>query len=245
MKATSLALLALFSLVGFFLTERLGAEVKLPPASATPAELVKAALQTELDGPSTLRATLLSDALERDPNFAPARWQSGFVRLDGDWVKIDDVPQRATDDKRLTAYRKQRDEMVDTADNHRALARWCHKNQLLDEERVHWAKVMEFERGDAEALAALGLQLYDGRWLTRADRRGEAARWGSAASGTQVATANHKVAQRHRPRQCQGSRQGAGGLAFARRSGGHSRVGSGVYGQCRLGEIPGIESVVD
>jgi hypothetical protein len=178
MKATSFALLALFSLVGFLLTERLGAEVKLPPATATPAELVKAALQTELDGPSTLRTTLLSDALERDPNFAPARWQSGFIRIDGDWVKIDDVPQRAGADKKLTSYRKLRDAMVDMADNHRALARWCHKNQLLDEERVHWAKVMEFERGDAEALAALGLQLYDGRWLTRAQIDAEKQRAG-------------------------------------------------------------------
>jgi hypothetical protein len=178
MKTTSLAALVLFLLVGSALTERLGAEVKLPGESATPADLVQAALQSEVDGASTLRATLLSDALERDPNFAPARWQSGFVRFDGDWVKIDDVPERAATDKKLIAYRKQRDAMVDTADNHRALARWCHKNQLPDEERVHWAKVMEFERGDAEALAALGLQLYDGRWLTRAQIDAEKQRAG-------------------------------------------------------------------
>jgi hypothetical protein len=158
MKATSRAVLVLFSLVGTFLTQRLRAEVKLPAATATPAELVTAALQSELDGPSTVRAGLLSDALARDPSFAPARWQSGFVRFDGSWVKVDGVPQRAAADKKLTAYRKLRDAMVDTADNHRVLARWCHKNQLPDEERVHWAKVMEYERGDSEALAALGLQ---------------------------------------------------------------------------------------
>ena len=168
MKATSLAALVLFLLVGSILTARLRAEVKLPGATATPAELVQAALQSEVDGASSLRTTLLSDALERDPNFAPARWHSGFVRIDGDWIKVDDVPERATADKKLIAYRKQRDAIVDTADNHRALARFCHKNQLADEERVHWAKVLEFERGDAEALAALGLKLHEGRWLTRA-----------------------------------------------------------------------------
>ncbi len=178
MKATSLAALVLFLLVGSPLTEQLRAEVKLPAATATPAELVKAALQSELDGASSLRATLLSDALARDSNFAPARWHSGFVRIDGDWVKVDDVPERAASDKKLTAYRKLRDAMVDTADNHRALARFCHKNQLPDEERVHWAKVMEFERGDAEALAALGLKLHEGRWLTRAQIDAEKQRAG-------------------------------------------------------------------
>jgi hypothetical protein len=178
MKTTSLAALVLFLLVGSPLTERLRAEVKLPVTTATPAELVKAALQSELDGASTVRATLLSDALARDPNFAPARWHSGFVRFDGNWVKVDDVPERAATDKRLIAYRKQRDAMVDTADNHRVLARFCHKNQLADEERVHWAKVMEFERGDAEALAALGLQLHEGRWLTRAQIDAEKQRAG-------------------------------------------------------------------
>ncbi len=178
MKVTSLAALVLFLLAGSPLTGRLGAEAKLPGASATPAELVKAALQSEIDGASTLRASLLSDALERDPDFAPARWHSGFVRYDGSWLKVDDVPERAADDKRLIVYRKQRDAMVDTADNHRALARWCHKNQLPDEERVHWAKVLEFERGDAEALAALGLKLHEGRWLTRAQIDAEKQRAG-------------------------------------------------------------------
>lgn len=178
MKATSLVVLVLFLLVGSPPTERLRAEVKLPAATATPAELVKAALQSELDGASALRATLLSDALARDSNFAPARWHSGFVRFGDDWVKVDDVPQRAATDKKLTAYRKQRDAMVDTADNHRSLARWCHKNQLPDEERVHWAKVLEFERGDAEALAALGLKLHEGRWLTRAQIDAEKQRAG-------------------------------------------------------------------
>lgn len=178
MKVTLLAALVLFLLAGSPLTGRLGAEAKLPGASATPAELVKAALQSEGDGASALRASLLSDALERDPDFAPARWHSGFVRYDGSWLKVDDVPERAAADKKLIAYRKQRDAVVDTADNHRALARWCHKNQLPDEERVHWAKVLEFERGDAEALAALGLKLHEGRWLTRAQIDAEKQRAG-------------------------------------------------------------------
>ena len=57
--------------------------------------------------------------------------------------------------------------MIDRADDHRALARWCHKNQQLDAERVHWAKVLEFDSNDAEALSGLGLRLFAGRLMTR------------------------------------------------------------------------------
>ncbi len=184
---TSLVSAARVVVILFFFAPlgRLTAETKIPDASAPPAVLVKAALESELDGPSEIRRTLLDQALARDPNFAPARWQSGFVRWDGEWLSIDEVPKRAAADKQLAAYRKMRDAMVDTAENHRALAKWCHKNKLVDEERIHWAKVLEYEPGNTEALAALGLQLYDGRWLTRQQIDGEKQRAGEALRAMQ------------------------------------------------------------
>ena len=48
-------------------------EASLPETTATPADLVRAALKAELGGPSDLRKTLLDEALKRDPNFAQAR----------------------------------------------------------------------------------------------------------------------------------------------------------------------------
>ncbi len=143
------------------------AEVKVPNSNASPRELVQAALRSELDGPTDARQALLDAALELDPDYAPARWQSGYVRWNNQWLPIDDVPGRSQDDPQRAAYRKQRDALVDTADNQRALAKWCRKNKLTDEARIHWAKVLEFDANDAEALSALGLQLYNGRLLTR------------------------------------------------------------------------------
>ncbi len=143
------------------------AEVKLPNSNASPRELVQAALRSELDGPSEARQALLDAALELDPDYAPARWQSGYVRWNNQWLPIDEVPGRSQDDPQRAAYRKQRDALVDTADNQRALAKWCRKNKLTDEARIHWAKVLEFDANDADALSALGLQLYNGRLLTR------------------------------------------------------------------------------
>ncbi len=156
-----------FCATGFLTIGIARAEIKVPNSNASPRELVQAALRSELDGPTDARQALLDAALELDPNYAPARWQSGFVRWNNQWLPIDDVPGRSQDDPQRAAYRKQRDALVDTADNQRALAKWCRKNKLNDEARIHWAKVLEFDANDSEALSALGLQLYNGRLLTR------------------------------------------------------------------------------
>ncbi|MEX2112211.1 MAG: hypothetical protein WD845_03450, partial [Pirellulales bacterium] len=143
------------------------AEFKLPSSDATPAELVNAALCSELDGPSDQRQTLLDRALALDPNYTPARWHSGYVRWDDQWLTLDEVATRAADDKQLAEYRQRRDAMIDTADGHRELAIWCKKNRLSEESRIHWAKVLEFDPADAEALAALDLQFHEGQLLTK------------------------------------------------------------------------------
>jgi len=137
------------------------------PTETTPAGLVQAALRSELDGPSENRKSLLDQALKLDPNFAPARWQSGFVKWDDEWRTFEQISRIVKGDEQLAEYRKRRDALVDTADSHRALARWCRKNKLIDEERIHWARALEFDANDAEALNGLGLQLYEGRLLSR------------------------------------------------------------------------------
>ncbi len=142
-------------------------------AETSPARrLVDQALQAELSGSSgEARAALLQQAIALDPSFSPARWQLGYVQVGDQWLKPQDVPQQAADDKTLVAYRERRDALVDTAANHRELARWCHKNLLPSEARLHWTKVLEFEPTDREAIDALGLKWHEGRLMTRANRR--------------------------------------------------------------------------
>jgi hypothetical protein len=162
--ATALVLSAgVFSSIG----EARAAEFKLPETDATPAELVDAALRSELDGQSEVRKTLLDRALKLDAEFAPARWHSGYVRYDGKWLSPDEVAALAAGDSKRAEYRKRRDTVVDRAEDHRELARWCRKNGLADEARVHWAKVLEFNPQDADAIASLGLQLHEGQLLTK------------------------------------------------------------------------------
>ena len=142
------------------------ASAKTPTADHGPEQLVQAAIDSEREGPAKARATLLEQALARDPDFAPARWQAGFVRWHDQWLSPEDVAARTADDKTLAAYRKLRSESVDSADSNRTLARWCHKNKLADEARAHWLKVFEFEPEDSEARGALGLHEFEGRLQT-------------------------------------------------------------------------------
>ncbi len=139
-----------------------GATDKTAPAE----RLVHEALLADLDGKQDERARLLAAALAADPEYAPARWQSGYVRLDDAWVAVDEAPRHFDASPQLSRYRKMRDGMVDTADNQRALARWCHKNNLPDESRIHWVKVLQYEPQNAEAMDALGLKWHDGRLMT-------------------------------------------------------------------------------
>lgn len=142
-------------------------------AASVPERLVQAALEAEIQGNPAERERLLEEALQLDPNFEPARWHAGFVRIADQWVKLEDVPQHTAGDWARQAYEKKRQGLIDTADNHRELARFCRKNRLLEEERVHWAHVLEFNPQDAEALAGLGLEWHAGRLLTRAQIQAE------------------------------------------------------------------------
>jgi hypothetical protein len=143
------------------------ATTKLAQAAApTAAALVEQALEAELTGAD--RAALLQGAIDLNPNYAPARWQLGQVQVDGKWLKPEEVASRAKADANYAAYLKKRETLVDTAEQHRQMARWCQPRQLAAEARLHWGKVLGYDREDAEALAALGLEMYDGRLLTRA-----------------------------------------------------------------------------
>lgn len=129
-------------------------------------ELVLAAMQAEMAGQAVESTALLEQALQVDGDYAPAHWQLGHVEINGRWVKVEDAARLTGDDQRLAAYCKRRDALVDTADQHRELARWCRKSRLREQAELHWLRVLAFEPQDAEALAALKIELYDGQLMT-------------------------------------------------------------------------------
>ncbi len=141
------------------------------PASSTDPgrsaqNLVQTALRAEVSGDMKARSAALSQALSKDPEYAPARWHSGYVSTGGQWVSIEDVQRRSAADPRLAEYRRLRDAQAGTPPGELALARWCKENRLFDQARFHWKRVLLSQPQNLEALKSLGVQWYQGRLLT-------------------------------------------------------------------------------
>ena len=83
-------------------------------------------------GPSDSRKSLLNQALKIDPGFKPALWQSGRVRWDDQWLTLEQAARQADEDPTWAAYRKLRDEMIDSADGHRKRPREAYNLVVVD-----------------------------------------------------------------------------------------------------------------
>lgn len=141
------------------------------PDASTADRLVREAMQAEIAGDAARHATLLEQAVRIAPNYSLARWQSGQIELDDDWQAIEEAQQAAAADKRQAEYRRLREQAGDSPAGQLALARWCRKNDLFDEARLHWASVLSVQPNHEEAQRALGVRWYDGRLMTYAQIR--------------------------------------------------------------------------
>jgi hypothetical protein len=143
-----------------------GKKASVPKAS--PSTLAQMAMESELAGKSEKQAALLREAIEQSPDDASARWQSKQIFEDGIWMTLDDVQKKACKDERLAQYDRMRDAAGETVEGQAALARWCRKNKLADQERVHWMRVLAIQPNNTEAIQALDLRVYQGMLLTPA-----------------------------------------------------------------------------
>lgn len=137
------------------------------PAEPSCAELVHAALQAEASGEGSERSQLLQQALAKQPDFAPARWHSGYVREGDRWLDADQAQRRAGADKRLAEYRKLRDEQAFHPQSDLILARWCRDHGLAAEARTHWLRALDEQPQNEETLNAMGLAWYRGQLVSR------------------------------------------------------------------------------
>jgi len=129
-------------------------------------EYVSKALQAETEGKNSRRDALLEEALEASPDYAPARWHSGYVWADNRWLKFDEVPAQASQNRRLADYRSLRHKYRETVEDQLALAAWCKKVGLVNQWRAHLGNVLALNPDHQEARSLLGYQRVDGVWLT-------------------------------------------------------------------------------
>ena len=136
-------------------------------APARAAKLVEQALAASVAGNAAERGKLLSQASSADADFAPARWQQGQLKFDGEWRTPSQVAQHVADDPRWKEYEALRAEAGETPADHLSLAQWCMRNELTAEERYHWANVLLAAPGNEQARQRLGLQEFQGGLYTR------------------------------------------------------------------------------
>ncbi len=149
--------------------------VQESPASA----IVKAALQAEVDGDASRRKALLDAALESEPQHAEARWHSGYVHVNDQWIEVASAEKITAESPAPTHYRKLRDRTVSglapsldrsnfagSLADELSLARWCRKHGLEDREKLHWTNVVRLDPSNAEARQRLGLREFRGRLMT-------------------------------------------------------------------------------
>lgn len=135
--------------------------------ASLPAVLVQRALQAEIAGDASRRNRLLGDARRVSPDFAPARWQAGFVRVDGAWRDVDDFEAQNAAAGTVTNYRELRDRVAATLPGQIALARWCRRERLVELERLHWQQVLQLNPAHKEARKRLAVREHRGLLLTQ------------------------------------------------------------------------------
>lgn len=138
-------------------------------AGPAPAErLVVEALQAEAAGDVDRRGALLDEAVRAAPDLDLARWSRGEIRADGRWLPIDEAQRAAANDPRHLEYLTLRANYGQQPEAQLDLARWCRRNDLTDEARIHWANVLSYQPDNEEALRALGAAWFHGRLMTYA-----------------------------------------------------------------------------
>jgi hypothetical protein len=142
----------------------LAAEPALADSKA--AQLVTRAMEAGIAGDQQKRRSLLNEAIEVAPEFAPAHWQLGHVRRDGKWQTTAEFTADLARDGHYAEYRKLRSMLPESAAGHLKMARWCHEHGLSQEEELHWYGVLSLQPGHLEAVKALGLHKYRNHWLT-------------------------------------------------------------------------------
>jgi hypothetical protein len=164
----------------------IAAAERTPTKNEVLASSVSEALQREIYGLESDRRDLLANVSAQAPDYAPARWQLGYVKdQQRGWLQHEKwlgIPKLAS---RLTAYERQRKEAKDTPEGQLALADWCAEHKLADQERAHLTRVLDLNSNHPVARARLGFVRQGGEWVSTTEMAQDQAR--EAARQTAIA----------------------------------------------------------
>ena len=133
------------------------------------AAVLETVLHAEQRGRIGDRVKRLKSARNRQPDFAPLRWQSGEVRQGKSWSRFEGIVKQTGDSKLIQQYFKLRSRTKLTLRGHWKLADWCRRHGMPDRARAHLTAVLEFAPNHLAARKALGYVRFGSLWIRKAD----------------------------------------------------------------------------
>ncbi len=134
--------------------------------SRTSDQFIDDASRAKTNGQPALAYALLHQAVRIAPDNSLARWQLGQMKVDGEWLSIEEAQRRAEADPRQAKYHERKETLGESPQGQLALARWCRGNKLEDEAQFHWSSVLSVDPNNKEALRAVGMRWHDGELKT-------------------------------------------------------------------------------
>jgi len=134
-------------------------------------QLLEQACQAKATGNQGAAFALLHRIVRIAPDNLLARWQLGQVKVDNDWLSIEESQRRAEADPRQAQYLERKEIMGESPQAQLALARWCRGNKLEDEAQFHFSSVLSADPNNKEALRAAHLRWHEGELKTVAQIR--------------------------------------------------------------------------
>jgi hypothetical protein len=120
------------------------------------ASLVRQALAAEAEGNADGRDEYLLKAVAADPDYAPAHWQAGEVKVGDQWLPVDTAAAQNEWSEKFNEYWRLRSRSPNTADAHLKLAHWCEGAGLKDQQRMHLSAALQTRPSKAQQRDALG-----------------------------------------------------------------------------------------
>lgn len=131
--------------------------------------VVKEALHRELYGMQSDRQRLLDEAARLSPEYGPAQWHRGFVKMGTEWRSVDSLIDSRETSATEREYLLRREKLEDTVEGNLKLANWCREKSLPQQERAHLSRILELSPDQAGIRERLGMRNVNGQWLTKED----------------------------------------------------------------------------
>lgn len=131
-------------------------------------------LETQPNTKNLDRRQVLNPTVRPETAASAEWWQAGFVKTSHGWQTADAVAADNSSVAIWEEYQKRRSAAVKTVESQLALADWCSRSKLPEQERAHLTQVLMLAPPNFDSkpiYKRMGYRLVGGRWLTTSDQR--------------------------------------------------------------------------